>query len=226
MSAKYVFSHNQLKVLVLGCGYSHITGLYIDDSSVNNEVALKALNQLSNEGMITSDGKRFFASEQAKLIAKRLGTAGIYIAVHTSKEALSDLCCFPGSGILVCSSKCGDENCAVISISEFEDFFSDLCDEGYLPYDSEDITLNDEELEEYEQPLFEEYDPNAPISTEHNILFSAELIDKYGLSHGYLRVIAYYFYNYILFFNEGKSERNICTAEKIKGYLKRLMNQE
>lgn len=226
MTENYLFSYDQLKVLLLGCGYSKIVGLNLGNSDLNGETALDALNQLSNSKMIVSDGNRFLASKEAKLISKRLGMSDVYIAVHTTKETLPDLCCYPDENILICSSESGYKNRIAVRVSCFEDFFTDLCDEGYLPDDCENIELDDEELESFEVPLFVNYNTNYPITPDLPILFSAELISPNGTSKGYLRVIEYYFYNYILFFSEGKIERKLCVRNQLKKYLKRLMNQK
>ena len=226
MAENYIFSHNQLKALLLGCGYSGISGLSLDDSDFNEATAIEALNQLSNRGLIVSDGNRFLGSKEAKLIAERLGACEAYTAVHTRKEALPDLCCYPDEDILICGSETGCNNRVAVRISCFDDFFADLCDEGYLPEDFEEIALNDEELEVFETQLFDDYDPNCPVNPELPILFSAERIGRDGTVQGYARVIEYYFYNYILFFDEGEIERKLCVRNELKEYLKRLMNQK
>ncbi len=224
MFENYIFSHNQLKVLLLGCGYSHITGLWLNDLVLDNETVLMSLNRLSNDGMIISDGKKFFGSKMAKKIAERLGTSEFYIAVHTSNGSLPDLCCYPGEKILICSNQSRDENHISIRFSAFEDFFCDLCDEGYLPENDEKFKLDEEELENYEAKIFDHYESNSPINYGSPLLFTTELLDSYGTNHGYLRIIEYYFYNYILFCYDGKIKRQLCNRERIKAYLKRLMS--
>lgn len=225
MSENYIFSYDQLKVLVLGYGCSRITGLKLNSAALDNEAALIALNQLSNEGIITSDGKRFFASEQVKLIAQRLGASDIYIAVHTSKAALPDLCCYPGDSILVCNEETGSEGRIAVKFLSFEEFFENLYDEGYLPEDSENMPL-EEKPETFENFILENYNPNAPIKAESNILFSVDVIDKSGVSRRYLRLIEYYYYNYILFCDNGRLERTIFTRNAVKKQLKRLMSKK
>ena len=223
MPVNYIFSHNQLKVLLLGCGFSKIVGLNLDDSELDAETALEALNQLSNSGIISSDGNRFIGSKEAKLIAELLGMSDNYIAVHTSKETLPDLCCYTANKILICGSEPGYEKRIAIRLSNFDDFFSDLYDEGYFPEDSEHMVIDEEELKAFEKSLFENYDPNSPVNPDLHILFSAEEVDKNGSNQRFVRVIEYYFYNYILFFSKGKTERQICTLEALNAFLKRMM---
>lgn len=225
MSESYIFSHNQLKVLVLGYGCSRIAGLKLNAAALDNEAALAALNQLSNEGIITSDGKRFFASDKVKLIAQRLGASDMYIAVHTAKAALPDLCCYPGDCILVCNEGTGNGGRISLKLLSLEEFFELLYDEGYLPEDSENMPL-DEKLESYEEAVHEGYNPNAPINGEAHILFSFEVIDKCGVSRRYLRLIEYYYYNYILLCNEGRIDRFIFTRDILKKQIKGLMSEK
>lgn len=223
MDENLILTKDQLKTLLLGCGCNKCIGLGIDGSAVENETALRSLNSLSRMGMIISDGKRFHGSRQAKKTADLLGNSPRYLAVHTANAALPDLCCYSADVLLICAVYPEDDNRVSLRFTEIADFCVDLGDEGYLPPVSEGMDPDEDELKKFEQRAFASYNPNAPLESEAPVLFSAELISSEGALLGSLRVVEYYFYRYLLYSRDGKTERVPYIDGAWQSYLKRLM---
>lgn len=223
MDENLILTKDQLKTLLLGFGCNKCIGLGIDGSPVENEAAVRSLNSLSQMGLIVSDGKTFHGSEAAKKAAAALGASPRYLAVHTAKAALPDMCCYPSEVMLVCAVFPGDDNRVSMRFTSVPDFCADLSDEGYLPPVSESMAMDEEELEKFERRAFAKFDPNAPLDNGAPVLFSAELISAEGVSLGCLRVVEYYFYRYIFYSRDGKTERAPYDDGAWRSYLKRLM---
>ena len=224
MDENRIFTHNQLKALLLGCGYTHCVGVDLGDGEMDREQALCALNELTAMGLISSDGDGFTGTAEAKRIAAALGGSPCYIAVHTKTPGLPDLCCLGTGSILVCLPYAGDR--VAVRLSGCQALFSALCEEGYLPRDGEGLALDEKALEDYEAPVFAFYDPNAPLATDSRILFSAEQITRDGAVKACLRVIEYHFYNHIYYSANGQITRLLYSREALGGFFKGLMSSK
>ena len=66
MEKIYSFTSDQLKVLLVGCGYNKVAGLNIDSATLESEQALSSLNELSDVGFITSDSETFQVDSEIK----------------------------------------------------------------------------------------------------------------------------------------------------------------
>ncbi len=226
MTEGYIFTANQLKVLVKGSGYSRIVGLNLPSSPLDNQDIVEALGELMGSNMITSDGKRFLGTVISKKISVLLAASENYFAIHTYKDDIPDLCCFINNGstdILVCSA----ENKQLYSLKFLcvDELFNNLSGEGYFCNKSEFFDIESKTLEEYEKNIFSGYNPNNPLSSDCAVPFAIERIDLNGKSVSYLRIIDYYFFSYILFFDGNKTERTELNNDTLKSYFKRLVTR-
>jgi hypothetical protein len=225
MSVIYNFTQNQLKVLLSGCGYSKVSGICLDNSKLDNATVLNTLNELTKMNFITSDGKAFFLDEKIKSIVSTLGTVSDFVAVHSANPFLPDKCCFKGDLVLVCYSRSGNENYISAYFSDVDTLFDDLCDEGYFKEEVYDFQLDDDVLIEYEEKAVSEINPNSPIDANSPIIFSAECVAKQENADCFMRIIDYYFYDYICFSDGGSIVREIYSKSSAKKYFERLLKQ-
>ncbi len=224
MNEIYYFTQNQLKVLLKGSGYSVVSGIALNNTILDNSTVLNTLNELTNMKIIAIDGNSFCLNNEIREIVSSLGNALEYISVRSSNPYLPDKCCFNGGKILVCYSRSQNENYISAYFANADDLFLDFCDEGYFPKKDEDFPINEDELIEYESESVGSIQPDKPIASNSPMLFSAECAYKDGTVHKYVRIIDYYFYNYILYFDGTEVIREIykrCTAKK---YFERLMS--
>lgn len=224
MSMIYNFTQNQLKVLLKGIGYDRVVGLDISTQSLENESVLNALNELTRAGIISSNNERFEVVEPVKEIICGLGNSYGYIALHSNNKNLPDKCLFMLDKLLVCTSRVSDRTHISVEFIEYGDFFGDLCDEGYIPVCISELSVDEEKLEEYEKELFEQMNPNEPLSFSSSIILSLDELTVDEQLLRYFRVVDYYFYTYIVY-NDGKSViREIYSPDKVKIYLEKMMN--
>lgn len=226
MAENYIFTYDQLKALLVGYGYKGVSGLALGNSVIGYQELIEALNQLQKNGMLSSDGKKFEGSETARKISERLGEAVSYTVIHTKKRYLPDLCCYCGDDLLICSYSLVSNNFLSLRFSAFDDFYESLGDEGYLPDGYDEVTLEIKELEDFEEGIFSNYNPNYPIQPDSSVIFAAEKIDCKGNVMGYVRILEYYLYNYILCFHNNKTERVFYDKSIVKEFLKGLLDQD
>ena len=224
MADNYIFSYNQLKALLAGYGYDCISGLALGNSVLDYQALTEALNKLLRDGMISSDGESFIGSDAAKRISERIGNALSYTLIHTKRNFLPDLCCYCGEDLLICSDSLCSVDCVSVRFSDFNDFYDSLRDEGYLPMNSEGIVPDEEDLNSFEEEVFKSYCPNQPINPDSAILFAAEKIDCDGNILECVRVLEYYFCDYIRYLKGNQAERVLYDSNNVRLFLKRLMN--
>ncbi len=224
MGMIYSFSQNQLKVLLKGCGYSKVAGINIDSESLDNSIVLTALNELTRAGVVLSSQERFLVVDSVRDIVCTLGKADEYIVLHSNDASLPDKCMFLSDKILVCSSRQKDSTHIQTEFFECGELFDELTDEGYFAIDTSDVQVEEKALEKFEQEIFEGVDPNMPLNESSAVLFSMEEITSEGQLLRYMRVVAYYFYTYIVFYDGEQLVRDVYTGDSARKYFEKMIN--
>ena len=224
MERIYSFTYDQLKVLLLGCGYNKVAGLNIANTTLENEQALNALNELSKSGFIFSDGESFEVDSEIKRIISCLGESSGYMVVHSNSLSLPDKCLFLSDKVLMCSSRNNDKTHICAQYIGYEDVFGSFLDEGYVPAQDSDFVLDEAELVEYEKEIFLDYRPNDALSSSSSVLFSVEELSIDSQLLRYMRVVDYYFYTYIVYYDGENTTRELYSNENIKNYFEKMIN--
>lgn len=223
MESTMVFSYTQLLMFAVLQGYEGVVGLPGFQAENKAEIILGELNTLVKNDFIKTEGNNFVCTEQAAEIGEKLGNSKGYIAVHTINNSVPDFTCYPGKSLMMCSPRRVSQDMAAIRFLSVNELFALLRDEGYAPNVDEALNPDENELEEYEAEYLYGLDPNQPLDENGCVLFSAELTDNEGSSKGFVKVISYYFYKYILTFRDGELKRSrFCAAafdEAMKGLI-------
>ena len=64
----YVFSTEQLKVLLSGCGFCGVSGIQLYGSQLDNNTTIRTLNKLVLEGVLLADDGKFVLKDEIKNI--------------------------------------------------------------------------------------------------------------------------------------------------------------
>lgn len=224
MSKSFILTKTQLKTLLFGLGYKSVNGQDLGNGQIGDGELIASLNSLMSMGLISSDGTGFTGSVYAKKIARQMSGTTSFTAIHTIDQALPDLCVYSGEELLAVSRLIYNENAFSLRFVSIDELSDDLRDEGYFPEQSPEMNLDEADLEEFEQAVFDRYNPLAPLGRDSHVLFSAELISDSGDSLGCLRLVEYFFYSYIFFSDGNDVKRTILTPEDLREYLKRLLD--
>ena len=225
MSDNYLLTKTQLKALLAGSGVTRIVGFDPGSGPVTAEQLPNAYNALMRLSLISSDGERFYASEQAKSIIRQLTGAPAFFAVHTRRANLPDMCVYCGEKLLTVAFSPFNADTVSIGIVSFDIFFQSLEDEGYFPEEFGMALVGEEMLEEYERVVFSAHKPECPLRDDSRISFCADLIGADGSNLGCVRVVEYTLFRYLYFSGGGVTERCEYSAEMLKKYLKRLFEK-
>lgn len=214
MEKTMAFSYNQLLMIAFLQGYDGIVGLPEFQAENSAEIILREVNALVNGGFLRTDGDKFVCTDITAVIGEKLGGSKEYIAIHTVNSSVPDFSCYPGKSLMMCTPRRVSPDTASIRFLSVDELFVLLRDEGYVPDIDESLEPDEKKLEQYEAEYLYRFDPNRPLDENGCVLFSAEMIDNKGNSKGFVKVISYYFYKYILTFCNGELKRSrLCAAE-------------
>lgn len=210
-------SVTQLAVLLKGAGYQYVSGFAAEIPALDDQSVIQALHTLSNCGFITSTGEGFEMAPAIKAAVNRIGKAERLITLHTSDGRLPDKCIYPGDELLVCTLRPYDSRHLSLCFTSAEELFAQLCDEGYLP------TARSEELFDEEDLLTYEQDIAASGNTGSCVLLSLDVMSRDSTQSPNLKIIDYYFYNYICCFDGNKVIREPYSLEAYQKAYERMM---
>ncbi len=216
MSTAINLTQNQLKVLLLGSGFVSVTGLTLNDDVVDEHILLNTLNELVKKGFLVPDDKSFIMNDELRKIIVKLGKSRNYNVIHSYDVFLPDLCCYGDEDILVCSLKKFNTDHYTMSFYSSSELFDKLNDEGYFPAQKEDFELNESELLLFEENFIPKINRNVMLDENLPIVFSLEFAPNEIIAQKYMRVIKYYFYDYILWSDGKKIERLLFNHENAK----------
>lgn len=223
MNQSYIFTENELKVLLMGQGFYSITGLPLDNEPVTDEILAGSLNSLMKKGIITNNGYDFVMTEEARDIVTAIGSSQRFVSVRSGKPGLPDLCCYGGVKITVCNTlytmggniKAYSAGCTELCRS--------LAEEGYFQLEGEEAELSREELTEFEKAFSTSLASNDEISGASPVLFKASLCFG-GKVLKYCCIVRFYLYDYILFFDGAQIKREALNPENLCKYFQQLFN--
>lgn len=208
MENTMIFSYNELLMFAVLQGYDGVVGLPEFRSENNTKKLLKQLNTLVKNGFLRTDGDNFVCTGQATEIGEKLGNSKQYIAVHTVNNSVSDFSCYPGKSLMMCIPRRVSPDTASVRFLSVDELCNILRDESYIPDTAEAIEPDDKKLEQYETEYLDGLNSNQPLDENGYVLFSAELTDNKGNIKGFVKVISYYFYKYILVLHNGELKRS------------------
>ena len=224
MSKSYCLTQNQLKVLLKGCGYSSVLGIGFDSTALDNAVVLRTLNELTRAGLIWTDGDAFVIEPQLDSMIKRVGGAKCCYAISSVKTELLEKCIFSGNGMLFCTVRNDESRRITLSDCSFDDFLNTLIDEGYLPEKSSEIMPEEADCIEFERSAFADCSYHTPIKENSPVLLSIErIIRSEKKEPAFLRLVRHYLSDYIVYEDDGETERIRYSAEIISKYLKKMV---
>ena len=225
MENAMILSYLQLNMLAGAQGFGGLAGLPEHEVDESPGSLLTAVNSLAERGLVRAEKDVFRLTSAGEKIGNRLGGAKCYLAVHTVKKQLPDFSCYPGADIMVCTPSATGKNAVSLRFMTADELILLLRDEGYLPDGDEILEPEPEALLLFEQERLSEVDPNAPLTEEGYILFSAELLSSGGTVLGFVRVVSYYFYRYVFIMQNGCTKRLRLTADAVEAALKGLISQ-
>lgn len=224
MEKLYCFSQDQLKVLLVGCGYEKVSGLNISAETLDNSTVLNVLNELTKAEFIRPVEDSFVAVNSVKEIVDCLGRSEGYMVLHSNSLNLPDKCLFISDKVLVCTTRVTSPGYISLGFIDFSNIFEDLKDEGYFSGYESSMKIDEQELTEYEKEIFSDVDPNAPLGASSSVVLSLEEVTSVGDTLRFFRIINYYFYTYIAYFDGSVITRDAYTPDNTKMYFEKMMN--
>lgn len=218
----YKFSVLELKTLLKGSGYHSLPGIDLGDEALENEAVMNTLNKMNNEKMIFSNGESFILCDDIREIIEVIGKSEEYFALHTLNDQLPDLCIYSSSDTLILVSQRGNPSFVIVETTDIPGLFDKLFNEGYLTFRDCFVLPSIGDLEEYEEELFLDLDPNAPIN-KASLLFTIEKNDIKKNLLKYLRIVDYYFSTYISVYDGKVKTRYVYSKDKIKECIKEII---
>lgn len=219
----YVFSDEQLKVLLSGCGFSRISGIKLYSSEIDDNATIRTLNKLVLAGILFPTDGKFVLRDDIKSIITVLGNAENYDVIHSKFSILPDLCCYRGEKLLVCSSRNHNINQYDFYFADAEELFENLEGQGYFPAEPKEDLFYENSLEEFEKDKMISDNSDYPLENSSSVIFSIELSLKDRSEYKYMKIIEYYFFIYILFYDGKNKKRFLYKAKKAKEIFKALM---
>lgn len=224
MEKIYCFSQDQLKVLMVGCGYARVAGLNISAETLDNTTVLNALKGLTNAELIRPEVDSFVAVDSVKEIIDCLGRSEGYMVLHSNSLNLPDKCLFISDKVLVCTTRITSPGYISLGFVDFSDIYEDLRDEGYFSGSESSMNVDEQELAEYEKELLSDVDPNAPLEVSSSVILSLEEVAADGETLRFFRIIDYYFYTYIAYSDGSEVVREVYSPDNAKMYFEKMMN--
>lgn len=222
MEINYLLSSAQVKSLLVGMGYRRTVGLKIDDAIVDDQMMISSLNQLTNEGLINSDGENFSLQNDLRDIINQLGNATCFMGIRSKKKSLPDLCVFPGNKLLLCEQEKSSGVNFKFGFCSRNNLFKRFCEEGYFPEFENCGSIDEDELEVFENEylnLCDDLDPICEDSRESLFLFYTHLNENRRC----FKVINYFMYRYILLSDGEKNLRYLFTRENVEMLLLKFL---
>lgn len=223
MSEIYSLSITQLLVLLKGAGYNKINGFDLSDESLNDENVIRSLHALAKSGILTAENGEFEMIPEIKEAVLRVGSADSFYTIRSRDNRLPDRCVFVGEKPLVCSLRPTDKSRLTLCFEDSAELFEELSDEGYLPSGRSEGLFNEEDLIEYEQGLFSGISPDKALDISSCVVLSLDKLSENKETTPYLRIIDYYFYNYILYFDGKQTIREPYGDKSFKSYFERML---
>lgn len=219
----YIFTKDQLRVLLSGCGYKQIIGINPGQQKLTNQEVINEINELVKMGILISDGEKFIMNDNVNNIIKQIGTANQYIAIHSRNSLLPDLCCYSGSKLLISSFDECNSNIIKFSQLDVNELADKLLSEGYFPSINEsDFCIDDDELINYENKVFRSLLSETPLDENSSVILDIQFSKHLQKEDKWLRVVEYPLYNYIII-NLGKSvSRVLFDEDNAKAFLNKL----
>ncbi len=217
----YVLSHNQLKVLLLSCGFTYVKGITLDDSVVDDQMTINVLNDLMKNDLVENTGEAFYINDELREIIVTLGSAEEFSVIRSSDKDLPDLFCYKSEKLLICSSRGLNQNCYSLYFANNSQLLETLENEGYFPNVLASDYFDEAKSEHFEKHLV--YEPELPLDSQMSVKFAMEKALFSTEKHRYIRVIEYHLFTYILF-NDGENEhRYLYTKDKLKEKILKLL---
>ena len=211
MEQAMVLSYTQLCLLASAQGFDGVVGLPDYKPLGGAEHLLHAVNSLVGSGLAEEKDGHYACTRVSAEIGRRIG--------------VPDFSCYPGENeLMICTPSLTRPQSVSVRYLTAEELCSLLKDEAYYPPAEETAEPEDEVLERYEAERLVDMDPNLPLGTDGDVLFSAEKISRGGYSLGYIRVINYYFYRYISAAHDGQIMRIRFTPTALETALKGLVS--
>lgn len=217
----YIIKYSNLKTLLCGMGYNKISGLDIGEKPLDNEFVLNSLMEMTDNGFISSDGDRFFISQDIKKIVECIGNATAYIAVCTNSKRIGDICCYlENNRILICRQSSINSQFLSVHFVDFEGFLKFLYEGGYISGNSEKFPIDMKKLIEYDNYVIKN---SYSSSKESPVKLSINFVNNFGKTEKYLRITECYFYDYIVYYDGEEKEYDIFSLETFEKRVKRLL---
>ncbi len=226
MRLSYCFTLNQLSVLLKGSGCSFLRGVGSRDVKLENHEVLSALNELSNMGILISDGEDFRLGDDARAVVEAIKNPDEYLFVRSSNSALVDLCCYYSDNLLICSYR--DRyipELVRINVTDEASLSEQLEEEGYFFVNGEGLFPDENEAEDFESNEIQLSSYEEPIAPDSPLLFNAERIDPTGRIKASFKIIEMKLYSYIYYFDSSGLIRDRLTLANARNYFGRLVKK-
>ena len=222
MAERYSLSVTQLMVLLKGAGYTTLSGFDTDNPALDDAGVLRALNALMKSGVITAGGDSFEMNHEIKNAVGRIGGSDGFITLRTGNDRLPDRCIYPGDALLVCTLRSSDRGHLSLCHESVSELYEELTDEGYLPARRDEGLFDEEALIDYERELYRSLPKSRALTSSSCILLSLDVMNG-DADAPYLRIIDYYFYHYLVFFDGERIRRAPYSPEGFKEWFERMM---
>lgn len=221
----YIFTQNQFRVLFSGMGYTKIHGLLLDNDNIDDTILVNTLNELVKLNILVCSDNGFKSSENIRSIINTIGKSDCFVAVRSSNVFLPNLCLYCGEKIVVCEIMKQRSNKIKVSVFSAYECFRMFCDEGYFPAFQKEYKINDKELENFEETITDNSNIYSPISENSRVILDISYV-KQNRTTKFLKIINYYLYYYVLYFDGEKYTRYEFTEKNIYGLISKLLEEK
>lgn len=221
----YIFTKEQLLVLLVCSGAKSVKGFNFDDNLPDKQTVLQILSELSEKNYICSDGENFSLTGEVADIIEYIAFVQKFFIVRCRNVSVPDLLCYgKEKGFVVVEPFGNSENKFRISLHNAESLFSKFLDEGFIEQFSDGFMPETDEIEEFERQHLCAKNVFEPEGEESRRIFSLNLLLDTKTAK-YVDLVEYYLCNYIMIFDGKNVLREVYTTEKMEEAITKILEE-
>ena len=199
MGKVFTLSQSQLKVLLAGRGFGSAMGVLLDDSPLDNETVVGALNSMVKIGLLSPSGGEFTADPELRAMTDVIGSADRCLYILSVNPALPDKCVFNGAETVCCTVRPSDSGHIAMEAVTADGIAAQLYDEGYLTETEYKLLPPPDKAKKFEDDAFAHIELRGALTYDAPVVLS---IEQAGAGQGaWMRVLDYYYCKYIAVFD-------------------------
>ena len=225
MGKVFTLSQSQLKVLLAGRGFGSAMGILLDDSPLDNETVVGALNSMVKNGLLIPSGDEFTADPELRVMTDTVGSADRCLYILSVNPALPDKCIFTGSETVCCTVRPSDVGHIAMEAVTADGIAAQLYDEGYLTETEYKLLPPPDKAKKYEDDAFSRIGMNGALTYDAPVVLSIEPAGG-GEPQRWMRVLDYYYCKYIAVYDGKDTLRLPYNRSNIMQYVKKMIEND